>query len=69
MACCEVIYRTFVNEAVTTVPFTGAVPTVTISYLLDGEWSVSVATVVKIVGGSVVIDHGGIATGLIKILQ
>lgn len=69
MSCCNITYRTFVNEAVTTIPYTGAVPTVTVSYLVDGEWNISVATSIKLVGGNIVVDHGGIATGVVKVIN
>lgn len=68
MSCCEYIYRTFVNEAVTTIAYTGDVPTVSILYLIDGEWTMGVAQVIKLVGGNIVIDHGGISTGVAKII-
>lgn len=68
MACCDAIYRTFVNEAVTTIPFSGAVPTTTVMYLIEGEWTLGVAQVVKILGGNVIVDHGGVMTGIVKII-
>lgn len=70
MSCqCQTVYQTFVNETESTVPFTGSVPTVTVAYLIDGEWLVSVATVVKLQAGQVFIAHGGPSTGVIKIMQ
>lgn len=70
MSCqCQTIYHTFVNETESTVPFAGAVPTVTVSYLIDGEWLVSVAVVVKLQAGAVFVAHGGPSTGVIKIMS
>lgn len=69
MPCCEPIYHSFVNESVSNVPFNGNVPTVTIAYLVAGQWNISVATSVTMAGGIVTVDHGGSATGIIKIVQ
>ena len=69
MSCCNNTYHTFVNVATTSVPQTGAVPTVTVSYLIDGEWHISVATSIKLVAGFIEIDHGGVSTGVIKVIQ
>lgn len=67
MACCDTVYKSFVNETSTTIPFAGVVPTVTVQYLINGEWNVSVATSVTIANGIVTVDHGGPATGIIKL--
>lgn len=69
MTCCPTIIQTFANESTTTVPFTGAKPTVTVSYLVDGVWiAIGVATNIKISDTQVVVDHGGPATGLVKLI-
>jgi hypothetical protein len=68
MTCCEVTYTPFTNQATTTVPYSGNRPTVTVSYLIDGIWQVFVASVYKLLAGSVVIDHGGTSTGVVKLV-
>ena len=69
MTCCTITITPFVSESVTTIPYTGERPTVTVSYLIEGIWQVFVAAVVKLLAGSVVVDHGGPATGVVKIVQ
>jgi len=69
MICCDVITKNFINQSTTTVSFTGDKPTVTVSYLIDGVWQASVAVVVQLLPDSVVVDHGGISTGIVKIIQ
>lgn len=69
MPCCQISLTPFVNESTTTVPYSGDRPTVSVSYLIDGIWQVFVGTVVKLLAGSVVVDHGGPATGVLKIVQ
>lgn len=69
MTCCETILTPFVNESTTTVPYSGDRPTVTVSYLIDGVWNLFVATVVQLLTGSVVVDHGGASTGVVKIID
>lgn len=64
-----VIRRLFANETETTIPYQGDVPTVTVAYLEDGVWNISVATVVRMIGGNVIVTHGGPATGVIKIIE
>lgn len=68
-ACCDIKLVTFVNESTTTTPWTGDEPTVSVSYLVDGVWQVFVQTVYKLLPGSIVVDHGGVNTGVIKVLQ
>lgn len=69
MTCCDIITQTFVNESSTTVPYTGNRPTVTVSYLIDGVWQAFVAAQVQLTDTNVIIDHGGVGTGVIKLVQ
>jgi hypothetical protein len=69
VTCCDPILTPFVNEATTTIPYTGTKPTVSVSYLIDGVWQAFVASVITLLSGSVVVDHGGLSTGVIKIVQ
>lgn len=70
MTCCIVTIMPFVNQAATTIPYSGNKPTVTVSYLINGVWqALGVATVQQIDNTEVRIDHGGIGTGVIKFVQ
>lgn len=79
MTCCQVTYKPFANQSITTLPWAGNRPTVTVSYLIDGVWmAMGVQTVITFVGGvgptsttdpAVVINHGGPATGVVKMVQ
>lgn len=67
--CCIITLTPFVNESSTTIAYSGNQPTVTVSYLIEGVWQVFVASVVKLLSGSVVVDHGGLSTGIIRFVQ
>lgn len=69
MTCCDIITQTFVNEAVTTVPYNGNRPTVTVSYLIDGVWQAFVAVQVQLTDTDVIVDHSGPSTGVVKLVQ
>lgn len=69
MTCCTITITPFVSEAITTIPYTGERPTVTVSYLIEGVWQVFVGSVVKLLPGSVVVDHGGLSTGVVKLID
>lgn len=79
MTCCTVTYKPFANQSITTLPWAGNRPTVTVSYLVDGVWmAMGVQTVITMVGSPdpsspidpvVRIDHGGPATGVVKMVQ
>lgn len=68
MTCCKVTIETFAGEAVTTVDYTGVRPTVEVLYLIDGTWQ-TVASVITITDTQVIVDHGGISTGVVKLIQ
>lgn len=57
-------------ESITTVPYTGAKPTVTVAYLqTDGTLLIhGVMSQINITTTDVVIDHGGLASGVVKLL-
>jgi hypothetical protein len=57
-------------ESVTTVPYTGAKPTVSVAYLqADGTLLVQgVMSQINITTTDVVIDHGGAFSGVVKLL-
>lgn len=68
MTCCNVTIQTFAGEAVTTMEYIGVRPTVEALYLIDGTWQ-TVASVITITDTQVIVDHGGISTGAIKLIQ
>lgn len=71
MTCCPLDTTNFVNQSTTTVPYGGEYgehPLVEVIYLIDGVWiQQGVFTQIKIEAGQIVVDHGGAATGLIKL--
>lgn len=72
--CCDIILTTFTNQTLSIIPYSGDRPTVSVAYLIDGIWqAMGVATNIKfkntITGTKVVVDHGGIASGVIKLVQ
>jgi hypothetical protein len=68
MSCCPESITTFAGVSSTTVPYNGARPTVTVLYYDNGQWvSAGMGTVVKVTGTQVIVDHGGPATGIIKL--
>lgn len=69
MTCCNVILEPFVNQSTTTIPYSGTRPTVSVSYFIDGVWQVFVASVVTLFAGSIVVDHGGLSTGVVRVVQ
>lgn len=71
MSCCTPTIQVFTNEAITTVPYIGERPTVQVIYLQDDGTFIQmgVFTQINIIGTDVVFDHGGLASGLVKLLQ
>ena len=74
MACCDEIRHAFFSELQTVVPYDGrfgSTPTVDIFYKdADGAFVIQGAgifTQVELTPGAVVVTHGDIATGIIKI--
>lgn len=71
MICCNVTIQSFLVQSITTIPYTGDKPTVSVIYLQpDGTFlQAGVMTQINIIGSNVVVDHGGPASGFIKIMQ
>lgn len=74
MTCCTTTTIPFANETSTTVNYTGTRPTIEVAYLNpDGVsytlGSMGISTLVTFTGNSFTIDHGGLASGLIKLLK
>lgn len=71
MICCNVTIQPFAMEAITHVPWTGDRPTVSVAYLQpDGTFLVQgVMSQIDFQPTEFIIDHGGPASGVIKILN
>lgn len=70
MQCCTTENVTFVNEAVTVIPYIGARPMIEVAYLQpDNTFSLSVGTSIVFSDSEFTIDHGGPASGVIKLLK
>lgn len=71
MICCTPTITNFILETVTTVPYTGNRPIVTVLYLQPDNTfqEAGILTLIQITATDVIIDHGGVATGLVKLLQ
>lgn len=68
--CCNVIRQDFTNEVITTVPYTGDEPTVKVYYAQGGGYvEAGMFTQVVLTPTSVVVTHGGPATGFVKLIQ
>lgn len=66
MACCNAIIETFGGVTSTFIPWVGSIPNVQVFYFIDGEL-VNSASVVTVDALGVLIDHGGMATGVAKV--
>lgn len=74
MSCCPAILNSFVNESITSIPYTaelraeyGSNPFVQVVYRND-ENAYQVANVgITLSDGNIVVDHGGPMTGLLII--
>lgn len=70
MTCCVTTIIPFVNQATSVVPYMGNKPTVSMYYNIEGVWQAAgVATAITYGAASVTIDHGGNATGVVKLIQ
>lgn len=69
--CCDQNMTNFVNQSVTTIAYGGEYgdhPLVEVVYFIGGQWIQSgVFTNIKIEPGQIVVDHGGPASGVIKL--
>ncbi len=70
MICCEPIIQNFLSESITTVGYIGNKPTVSVAYLqADGTFiSTGMFTQILITATEVIIDHGGPASGFVKLI-
>ena len=70
MICCVPIIQSFLSESITTVGYTGNKPTVSVAYLqANGTFiTIGVMTQIQITATSVIIDHGGPASGWVKLI-
>ena len=74
MTCCTTTTITFSNVLTSTVPYTGTRPSIEVAYLNDDGvtytlGSMGIDTFVSFDGASFTIDHGGLSTGIIKLLK
>lgn len=71
MICCSINITPFASQLTTSVPYSGEKPTVSILYLQpDGSFLVAgVFTSINITPTHVQVDHGGLQSGYIKLLQ
>lgn len=75
MACCDTIEQSFAGVATTTVPIPAhwLKPVVDVHYYVESEdkWypGTTFTTIIQVSPGvSVYVDHGGTATGIVKII-
>lgn len=71
MTCCSPTIQQFSSESITTVPYTGTRPTISVIYLQPDNSFLSsgVMTQINFTTTDVIIDHGGLASGVVKLLQ
>lgn len=68
MVCCNTQTYNFINETITVINTDVVNPFIEVFYLVDGNWTqAGVLTQVKYKDGVITVDHGGIATGVIKV--
>jgi hypothetical protein len=70
MTCCTTETVNFVDETETVVPFTGTRPSIEVAYLQpDGSFVLSgISTLITFGANSFTVNHGGPASGIIKLL-
>lgn len=70
MSCCSTTIQPFASEAITTVPYTGTRPTIIVAYLQpDGTLLFNgVFTQINFTATDFIIDHGGLASGIVKLV-
>ncbi len=71
MICCNPSIHNFISESVTTVPYTGSRPIVDVAYLQPDNTfqTAGIFTQIEITATDVIVTHGGISTGVIKLLK
>lgn len=71
MTCCPLNTISFVNETVTTIPYSGEYgvhPLIEVVYFEGSQWiQQGISTQIRIEPGQIVVDHGGAASGIIKL--
>lgn len=69
MCCCNQSFP-FFNVATSSIPYTGQMPGVIVGYTQeDGSYIQSgIYTLVKITPTSIEVDHGGVQSGIIKVM-
>jgi hypothetical protein len=68
MSCCPQNIIPFAGQSITTIPYTGVKPLVSVVYFVDGQWkAIGVGTEIRFTGSNIVINHGGPATGRVVI--
>lgn len=69
--CCDLSVTNFVNQLSTTIAYGGEYgehPLIEVVYYFEGNWvQQGISTQIRIEPGQIVVDHGGPATGLIKL--
>jgi len=71
MTCCTTNITPFNQVATTTINFIGQKPTVSVIYIQPDNTflQAGVFTQINIIGNQVVVDHGGVNSGYVKIMQ
>ncbi len=71
MSCCTPTITNFVSESITTVPYTGTRPTVDVLYLQPDNTlqQAGIFTKIEITATDVIVSHGGLSSGIVKLLQ
>lgn len=70
MICCNPTIQSFASESISIVNYTGNKPTVSVAYLqTNGTFiTIGVMTQIQVTPTQVIIDHGGLASGYIKLI-
>jgi hypothetical protein len=71
MTCCNQNITTFINQLVSTVPYTGVRPIVDVAYLQPDNTfqTAGIFTQIEITPTDVIVSHGSLSSGVIKLLQ
>ncbi|MBA3830088.1 MAG: hypothetical protein H0X33_14195 [Taibaiella sp.] len=67
MSCCPTISKTFINQSVTAIPYSGDIPDVSVVYFIGGQLVIDSGSEIKFKDGMININHGGPASGFILI--
>ena len=71
MICCSPTIHAFAGDLVSTVPYTGNRPIVEVLYLMPDSTlqQAGIFTHIEITATDVIVTHGGVSSGLVKLLQ